>query len=164
MLNGKKIVLRSLHHSDLYFLDNIENNPENWQFGGEKRKYTSKELASYIKNATTDILIAKQYRFIIDLKGVPIGIIDLFDFTLNSVGVGIIIIESYRKKGFASEALDLVVDYVFSTLGVKKVYASVAKDNLASIKLFHTCDFQLQKENKDLQYFIKLAANQLWKY
>ena len=161
MLKGKKIVLRSLHHSDLSFLYNIENNQENWQFGSEERQYTRPELVSYIKNAETDILTAKQYRFIIDLDGDPVGIIDLFNYTTNSVELGVIITEDYRKRGFAREAVDLLVDYVFAILDINKVCASVAKDNLASIKLFHSCNFQLHKANNYLQYFIKLAKNQL---
>lgn len=160
MLKGQKIILRSLQHTDLSFLYNIENNQENWQFGSEKRLYTHEELASYIKNAKTDIVIAKQYRFIIDFMTIPVGIIDLFNYNLNSVEVGLIINEDYRNKGYAREALNLVVDYVFATLNIKKVCASVAINNLASIKLFYSCNFQLQKVNKDLQYFIKLAKNQ----
>lgn len=161
MLEGKKIVLRSLQHSDLTFLYNIENNKENWQFGSEERQYTKEELALYIKNAKTDILIAKQYRFIIDFRGIAVGIIDLFNYSFNCVEVGVIINEDYRNRGFAREALNLIVDYVFSILNIKKVCASVAKNNIASLNLFYSCNFQLQKANNDLRYFIKLAKNQL---
>ena len=111
----------------------------------------------YIANAKTDITIAKQYRFVIDLKGTQIGFIDLFDYNTGSAGVGVIIIKDYRNKGFAKEALNLLIDYTFLILDMKQLHASVTKDNLASIKLFISCRFALQREKADLQYFIKLA-------
>ena len=85
MLKGKNIVLRPLQNTDLDFLFEIENNIENWQFGSEKKKYNKQELLDYIKNAQTDISLAKQYRFVIDLNSIPIGFIDLFNYTNDSL-------------------------------------------------------------------------------
>jgi len=157
MLKGKNIVLRPLQNSDFDFLKRIENNTDNWQFGSEKKEYSDKELSAYITNAKTDIKIAKQYRFVIDLNSTPIGFIDLFDYTTNSAGVGIIIAESYRNKGFAKQALHLLTDYAFTTINLFKLHCAIAKDNLASIKLFTSCGFDLEREEKELQYFVKLA-------
>ena len=157
MLKGENIVLRPLQNSDFDFLKRIENNTDNWQFGSERREYSDKELSDYITNAKTDIKVAKQYRFVIDLNGSPIGFIDLFDYTANSAGVGVIITENYRNKGFAKQALHLLSDYAFTTVNVFKLHCAIAKDNLESIKLFTSCGFELEKEEKELQYFIKLA-------
>ena len=157
MLKGKNIILRPLQDSDLDFLFEVENNTENWQFGSEKKEYNKQELLDYIANAKTDITVAKQYRFVIDLNSTPIGFIDLFDYTTDSAGVGVIITKDYRNKGFAKEALNLLADYAFVILDINQLYCSITKDNLASIKLFTSCGFELEKEVKDLQYFIKLA-------
>jgi len=157
MLKGENILLRSLQDSDLVFLQDIENNKENWQYGGERKIYSKQDLASYILNSRTNIQIAKQYRFVIDLKSNPIGFIDLFNYTNTGVGIGIIISKYYRNKGFAKEALTIMIDYIFITLGLKKIKAIISKDNLGSIKLFNSCGFDLEREEKDLQYFINLA-------
>jgi len=157
MLKGKNIVLRPLQNSDLDFLFEVENNTENWQFGSEKKEYNKQELLDYISNAKTDITVAKQYRFVIDLNSTPIGFIDLFDYTTDSAGVGVIITKDHRNKGFAKEALNLLADYAFVILDITQLYCSITKDNLASIKLFTSCGFELEKEVKDLQYFIKLV-------
>ena len=159
MLKGRNIVLRPLQKTDLDFLFEIENNIENWQFGSEKKKYNKQELLDYITNAKTDISLAKQYRFVIDLNSTPIGFIDLFNYTNDSAGMGVIITEKYRKKGFAKEALNLLTDYAFIILDINQLHATVTKDNLASIKLFTSCGFEHRRELKDLQYFVKLAEN-----
>ena len=157
MLKGINIVLRPLQNSDLDFLKKIENNKENWKFGSEQKQYSTHDLITYITHANIDISIAKQYRFVIDLKGSAIGFIDLFDYTVESAGVGVIISKDYRNQGFAKEALNLISDYAFLVLNMKKLNARVSKDNLLSIKLFSSCNFIFQKQKSDLQYFIKFA-------
>ena len=73
-------------------------------------------------------------------------LIDLFDFDANNkrAGIGILIGEtSERKKGFASEALQLLIDYCFDTLNLHQVYCNVGIDNEASILLFQKHLFQI---------------------
>ena len=159
MLKGKNIVLRPLQNSDLDFLERIENNTENWQFGSEQKQFNKQELLDYIANAKTDIKVAKQYRFVIDLKNTPIGFIDLFDYTTDSAGVGVIISKDHRNKGFAKEALSLITNYGFNTLKLQKLHCSIVKDNSSSTKLFTSYGFELEKEVNNLQYFVKLAKN-----
>jgi diamine N-acetyltransferase len=149
MLKKKNIVLRPLQNSDFYFLKRIENNTDNWQFGSERKEYSNKELSAYITNAKTDIKVAKQYRFVIDLNGSPIGFIDLFDYTTNSAGVGVIIAENYRNKGFAKEALMLLIEHAVSTVNLCELHCDIAKDNLLSMKLFTACGFKLKREEID---------------
>tara|TARA_X000000368_G_scaffold416577_1_gene410836 strand:- start:1113 stop:1592 length:480 start_codon:yes stop_codon:yes gene_type:complete len=159
MLKGKNIVLRPLQNSDFDFLRRIENDKENWQFGSEKKQFNKKELFAYIANARTDIKVAKQYRFVIDLNSVPIGFIDLFDYTIDSAGVGVIISKDHRNKGFAKESLKILTDHAFSRLYLFKLHCAIAKDNLTSIKVFLSCGFKLEREEKDLRYFVKFATS-----
>ena len=159
MLKGKNIVLRPLQDSDLDFLERIENNKENWQFGGEKKQFNRQELLDYISNSKTDIKIAKQYRFVIDLHRTPIGFIDLFDYTTDCAGVGVIITKYHRNKGFAKEALNLLTSYAFTIVNLSKLHCAITKDNLVSIKLFTSCGFDLEREEQDLQKFVKFAES-----
>ncbi len=157
MLKSDKILLRPLQLSDLDFLFEIENNKEHWKYGTENKQYTKEELTNYIANAKQDIATARQFRFVIDLKNTPIGFIDLFDYTANSAGVGVIIAKNYRRRGLAKEALHLLSIYSFETLNLKRLDCNIEKDNLASIKLFTSFGFELEREKKELQYFVKLA-------
>ena len=157
MLKSDKILLRPLQLSDLDFLFEVENNTENWKYGAENKEYTKEEFTNYIANAKQDIATAGQFRFVIDFRNTPIGFIDLFDYTTDRAGVGVIIAKNYRRRGFAKEALHLLSIYSFRTLNFKKLDCNIEKDNLASIKLFASCGFELEREKKDLHYFVKLA-------
>ena len=157
MLKGNNILLRPLKVSDLNFLFEVENNTDNWKYGTENKQYTKEELTNYIANAQQDIATAGQFRFVIDFENTPIGFIDLFDYTTDRAGVGVIIAKNYRRRGFAKEALKLLSIYSFKTLNLKKLDCNIEKDNLRSIKLFTSCGFELEREKKELQYFVKLA-------
>lgn len=156
-VKGKNIILRPLEESDIDFLYNIENNKENWKYGSERQYFNRKELLDYIRKAKTVIKIAQQYRFVIILNMIPIGLIDLFDYTSNKANVGIIIKKKYRRKGYGKEALDLLVNYSFTILGIKRLFAMIEKNNHASIYLFKTCDFQPKEQKDNFQIFSKLA-------
>ena len=157
MLKGNKILLRPLEMSDIDFLFDIENNTENWKFGSENKSYSREELLLYIKNAKIDIIVAKQYRFVIAIDNDPIGFIDLFNYKITSAEVGIIIKKNFRRHGFGFESLSLVVDYAFNVLKLDKLYSTIIRDNINSIRLFNACGFTLDSTNNKLNYFIKLA-------
>ena len=157
MLKGNNILLRPLQIIDLDFLFKVENNTDNWKYGTENILYTKEDLTNYINNAKKDITNVGQFRFVIDWQNTQIGFIDLFDYTINSACVGVIIEKNYRRRGFAKEALQLLSIYSFETLNLKKLDCKIEKNNLASIKLFTSVGFVLVREKKDLQYFVKLA-------
>ena len=157
MLKGEKILLRSLLDSDLDILINIENNPDNWKFGSEKKIFTKKDLINYINNSSASIKLTKQYRFVIEFSNTPIGFIDLFNYTKKSCEVGVFILKKYRNKGFATDALKLIINYSFNSLKLDSIHCSINKNNISSIKLFTNCGFTLREIDNDLQYFIKLA-------
>ncbi|MCU0371597.1 MAG: GNAT family N-acetyltransferase [Bacteroidales bacterium] len=129
-------------------------------------------IEQYVMNAQLDIFTARQLRFIIDLHSEgneqkPIGTIDLFDFdpTHSRAGVGILITKEEQGKGYASEALDLLIEYAFSTLQLHQLYCQVTSSNLISLNLFTKHGFEiigLKKEwlriNNDWMdvYFLQL--------
>ena len=56
--------------------------------------------------------------------------------------IGYIITDNaYRKKGLMKEALPLVLHYGFNSLGLQRVEAFIAPDNVPSLKLVHSLGF-----------------------
>ena len=153
MLVGKKIKLRSLKDSDLTFLLNIENNSDNWIYGSENKKYTAEELKNYVSNSKVGLTIAKQYRYVIE-KEKPIGFIDLYNFSYNRAHVAIIIDKSEREKGYANDALNVLIDYCFNSLHLSSLKCVIDNQNIASIKLFSKNSFKKYYRRNKLNYYI----------
>jgi len=86
-----------------------------------------------------------------DGKRFTIGAIDLFDFdpVNKRAGIGIMIIRGERKKGFASDALTLLIDYCFKTLRLHQVYCNIDITNQASYNLFLKHHFKVIGLKKD---------------
>ena len=152
-LKGKSIRLRALEPTDVDLIYTWENNTAIWKVSNTIVPF-SKETINQFISYERDIYADKQLRLVIckleDEKA--IGTIDLFDFDMRHqrAGVGVLLAdESERKKGYAGEALDLVIEYGFTTLMVHQLYCNIPSDNEGSIKLFEKHGFKKMGEKKD---------------
>lgn len=163
-LKGKHINLRALEPEDLEFLEIIENDESIWEVSHTQTPYSSYILKEYLKNCHKDIYEVKQLRLVIDHNEKAIGLIDLFDFDPKNrrVGVGVIIAENEnRNKGFGKEAVQLLIDYTFTYLGVHQLYCNIAEDNTNSIRLFESCGFIKSGLKKDWNFVGGVFKNEL---
>ena len=144
-LKGKKNNLRALEPEDLEFLYQIENDESFWEISHTQKPFSRYMLKQYLESAHLDIYETKQLRFIIEETATKkqVGMIDLFDYNPQHkrAGVGILIHPDFQKKGFASEALSLLINYSFSHLQLHQLYANITSDNMQSISLFKKHDF-----------------------
>jgi diamine N-acetyltransferase len=156
-LKGTLINLRPLEPEDLQFLYDTENDESSWKVSGTQVPYSKHILKNYIENSHQDIYEAKQARFVIESKelSIPIGMIDLFDFDPihKRAGIGILVVEKFQNKGFASEALKMIISYGFHYLNLHQLYANITTDNRESIHLFEKLKFQLIGIKKDWRYY-----------
>jgi len=145
-LTGKKINLRALEPEDLDFLYTIENNESFWEVSSTQTPFSRFILEQYIVNSHQDIFEAKQLRLIIvdNITNISVGMIDLFEFNPlhKRAGVGILIIESEQHKGFASEAIELLINYSFNQLNLHQLFANITADNTKSLELFKKLNFK----------------------
>jgi diamine N-acetyltransferase len=144
-LKGKKNNLRALEPEDLEFLYQIENDESFWEISHTQKPFSRYMLKQYLESAHLDIYETKQLRFIIEETATKkqVGMIDLFDYNPQHkrAGVGILIHPDFQKKGFASEALSLLINYSFSHLQLHQLYANITSDNMQSISLFKKHNF-----------------------
>ena len=83
---------------------------------------------------------------------IALFLVDLFDFDPKHLraGIGIIIKNPLdRNKGIGAEALELLINYAFSVLDLRQVYANILEDNAASIHLFEKLGFERVGVKKD---------------
>lgn len=151
VLKGNSIQLRTLKPADLEWLLAVENDEQFWEVSNTVRAFTKAEIVEYIANAHLAINTAKQYRFVIVHKKERIGLIDLFDYDTqhHRAGVGILVLPKFRLKGYATEALELLLNYAFKTLHIHQLYANIATDNTTSFRLFENLKFKLIGTKKD---------------
>ena len=153
-LEGKLLILRALETDDLELLYEWENDPENWQVSKMLTPFSKTILRKYLDDSHLDIYQIKQLRLVITLKKSKrtVGFIDLFDFDPfhQRAGIGVLIgNKADREKGYAGEALELLLEYCFSILMLNQVYCNILETNISSQKLFSRAGFTKIGSKKD---------------
>lgn len=148
-LENSRIKLRALEPSDIELLYLWENDTNLWHVSDTLSPFSRDVLQQYIKSAHKDIHEQKQLRLAIDVKDNDmyhtVGLLDLFDidFLHRRAGVGVLIYATEdRKKGYAANALQLLISYCFGLLGLHQLYCHVPQNNVASIRLFKSVGFE----------------------
>ncbi len=146
VLRGKKIFLRPLETTDLDLLYQWENQMENWNAGGNLTPFSRFYLEQYIIGAQNNIYEDKQLRLIIEnYHAEVVGIIDLFDFNPHHkrAAVGLLVGETFRRRGYASEALDVMIEYSRNILSLQQLFCTIEHNNPLSMGLFANKGFQI---------------------
>ncbi|MBU3822544.1 GNAT family N-acetyltransferase [Flavobacteriaceae bacterium XHP0103] len=155
-LKGADIYLRALEPEDLEFVHEVENDESIWEISNTQTPYSRFLIKQYLENAHKDIFEVKQLRLVIsNYDDKPLGLIDIFDFDFKNkrAGLGIVIKkETDRDKGYGREALQLLINYSFTHLGLHQLYCNISEENKASIKLFAKLGFESVGLKKDWNY------------
>lgn len=164
-LVGELIHLRALEPSDINRLYFWENDSSIWSVSGTLVPFSRFVLEEFVKEVHQDIYTSKQLRLMIDLKyfdeadedetSRSIGCVDLFEFDPKNrrAGVGIMIAnKADRGRGYATEALHLIIDYAFEVLDLHQIYSNVRIDNENSLALFKKAGFEITGLKQDWIY------------
>ena len=140
------ITLRALEPDDLEFLYALENDAAVWGVSDTLAPVSRHALREYLAHATEDFHVVRQLRLVITTEiGSPaVGVIDLFDYDPLHLraGVGITILASQRRHGYARQALVMLQNYAREVLRLHQIYATVGADNQASLRLFRAAGFR----------------------
>lgn len=136
---GKKVRLRSLEPEDYHFFYqwNLDTNTQKnlaWIWFPTSMA----NIKDWIKKEVEKDPTNEDHFFVIEtLAGKTIGSINANNISKNdgSFRYGLGIIESERKKGYATDAIRIFLNYYFNELRYHKVNAAVYEFNESSLKL-----------------------------
>lgn len=152
-LVADKLRLRAVEPTDIDHLLRWENHAPYWELSGTTAPFSRNLMERYVQSSQQSVYEAGQQRFMIDVlpEQKTIGNIDLFDFDPFHLraGVGILIgDEQYRSNGYATQSLQLLINYAFEYLNLQQLYCNILEDNVASVKLFKKLGFTVSGEKK----------------
>jgi len=157
-MNGEKVRLRAVEPGDVDFIYQMENDPSVWHVGNTVVPFSRFQIEQYALTSQHNIFAEKQLRLMIDLnvasnKHRTIGAIDLYDFDPlhKRAGIGILIVQEERGKGFAFESLGLLIRYSFEILMLHQLFCYISPENIQSMHLF------------EKQRFVKCGVKKEWR-
>lgn len=155
MMTSNEINLRAIEPEDLDFVYEIENDSKMWNVGVTNVPYSRFSIRQYIANTQNDIYTDRQLRLMIEnAEGDVVGIADLtnYDPRHNRAETGIVIMEKWRRNGFATKALDMLKGYARHIIHLHKLYAIVSIDNAVAERLFRKAGFSQETTLKEWLY------------
>ena len=147
--------LRAIEPEDLDLLYQIENDRRLWNVGITNVPYSRYTLHDYIATSADDIYADRQVRLIIENEqGETVGMTDLMNFCPQHVRaeLGIVLLDTKRRQGYASAAVKEVLDYAATILHLHQVYVVIAYDNHPALQLFKKNGFEGQCILRDWLY------------
>lgn len=158
ILEEKDIKLRAVEPADADLIYRWENDSSVWHAGNTLEPFSRHVINQYVQTAHLDLFQSEQLRLMIELKSgqgksaETIGSVDLFEIDSfhQKAGIGILIHEGKnRNKGYAGQALDVMIKYAFEVLLLHQLYCNIDEDNEPSLNLFTKKGFQVTGNKKD---------------
>ena len=150
MLEGKLVNLRVMEKEDLPLFAEWVNKPEFFGEYNPLRQIPKMEIEKDLDKSTLE-----QTGFIIEKKdGSKIGYICHFTLAHPAgklLEIGYSLVPSERGKGYCTEAVRIMVDYLFLSRDIMRVQACTDTRNQASQKVLEKADFK--KEGTMRRYF-----------
>ena len=151
-ISEETISLRVAEPEDAGQIYEWENDRNLWRVSETSNPISHFQIEQFLLS-NSDLVTNRQLRLMIDLKGngQSIGCIDLFDYDpINSrIGIGILIENEYRGKGFATKAIKMCMEYLINNVMVHQVHCLIDETNTESQHLFEKLGFQSFGRKKD---------------
>jgi diamine N-acetyltransferase len=137
LLEEKKVNLRIMEREDLPFYLNWVNDPA---FFGECNPLEQETKAGMEKDF--DTAPSGRQRFFIEKKdGTRIGVVGIFQVG-DLWEIGYTLVSSERGKGYCSEAVTIIVDYLFLSRTLFRLQAHTDQRNVPSQKILEEVGFK----------------------
>jgi RimJ/RimL family protein N-acetyltransferase len=134
--------LRPMEKDDVDFMVQLRNDIDSNPYVSVKQ-ISKIETMKEFDNPTPITLITERRRFIIEKKdGTKIGYISHWLVQPSKqVEIGYFMIPSERRKGYCSEAVQIMVDYLFLSKDIRRIQAGTDVRNKASQKVLENVGF-----------------------
>lgn len=127
----------------------LGTDPESVRYSGWN-PYASLEMAQdtvrrFIDSYNDDHV----YAWVMDVDDVVIGTIGAYDYRGDHIEVGFSVVRDWQGRGYATEALKQVLEYLTENEGIPCVTAWCAADNAASRRVLEKAGMRLVDTEKD---------------
>ncbi len=145
-LETERLILRKISAEDARDMYEYASRPETCKYLLWSPHSSLSYTVSYIRFVQKQYSRGEYFDFAVVLKetGKMIGTVGFVKYdTENSlVEVGYVLNSEYHGNGYATEALEAVINFAFCELGVNRVEAKYIKENTASLRVMERCSMK----------------------
>jgi RimJ/RimL family protein N-acetyltransferase len=140
MIKGKKILLVPPEEKDLEKF-------EKWFSEEELTKYWDTSFPLNRENFREKIFKTSDKYFMIKIKNKKIiGFVEMknIDWKNSKCMIGIMIEKKEHNRGYGTDAIKTLLNFIFSQLNLHKVYLYVFEENKKAIRVYEKCGFKVE--------------------
>ncbi len=146
MLTGRSIELRPVRETDLEAMYaahvKIADRGPNFPLGVLSEPAFRREFGEsgfWTKDAGTLLIVTREDEIAGHIEFfVPVSYWDAFELSYQIYG------DRFAGRGYATEAVQLVVDYLFATKKQHRIHLVIVPENAASVRIAEKCGFVLE--------------------
>ncbi|MEH7107843.1 GNAT family N-acetyltransferase [Bacillus sp. JJ1764] len=130
-LSSESLTLKKITEQDLDAVFSIYDNERIFDFCGIIPKHNKETVRKMIGHFERDFLKRTRVKWGIFQQHELVGIIEALDFNqkVNMVTVGYLVNESYWGKGIATEAVRVLIQFLFEKADINRIQAEVMPQN-----------------------------------
>jgi ribosomal-protein-alanine N-acetyltransferase len=149
ILSTPRLVLRLLEPDDAAFIHALVNDPDWLRYIGERNVRSLDDARGYIANGPAAMFARHGFAlFAVERRedGVPIGICGILkrDY-LDAPDLGFAFLPAHRSRGYAREAAEATLAWGLEAHGIRRMLATTALDNDASVRLLEKLGFRFER-------------------
>ena len=145
-METSRLELKDLDPGNAEFIFRLVNTPGWIKYIGERNIKTIEDADGYINKILVNSNIT-YWVIYLKIQFIPIGIISLVKREyLEHPDIGFPLLPDYGKKGYASEATQLVLDFLTQSNLHSKIQAITVKGNKKSIELLEKLGFKFDSQ------------------
>lgn len=147
MSSSRAITLRSPSEDDVDVLFQIASDMTTWEERTEATPAPLNRDTFKARLARDDAQESgKSVRFVIDVDGVAVGSVSLFDFDelARHAEAGIALLPEARGKGIGTAAISQIVEFAFVRCNLRRVHLQVIESNVGAIRVYEKAGFMIE--------------------
>ena len=165
-IRGRRVNLRRLRKSDALSLRQYAKDREISRYTSLPHPYRIQDAMSFIRQTHQKLRKGVAYELGIENKqrGRIIGMMSLFgiDKDNKNAEVGYWLGKRYWGTGIAKESLQLILDFGFNELKLRRIYAKVMHPNISSVKLLEKSGFSFEGRMRKHTFKNRRWIDHLW--
>jgi RimJ/RimL family protein N-acetyltransferase len=140
--SGERVDLVAMERDDVSLVASWINDERISFFNGARFPVSLAEQANWYESTLKDR--SKQKLVIRNKEGEKVGLVSLFhmDHVNQNAEIGIYVAPAFQRRGYAREALVLLMRFAFHGLNMHRLYCTILAFNVTSVKLFESVGFR----------------------
>ena len=127
----------------------LGRDPKMYQYSGWNPYATPEMTQETVRRFIESYDKAHSYSWVMDVDDVIVGTIGAYDYECGRIEVGFSVVQGWQGRGFATEALRKILEYLTENEGISCVTAWCASENTGSRKVLEKAGMQLIGTKKD---------------